>query len=67
VFVIGGTIAEIEAAFALFAREQLDALFISSAPFFSNRSIQLAQLAARHAIPAISVNRHYSEVGGLIT
>jgi putative ABC transport system substrate-binding protein len=61
------SIAEIDAAFAALARDRPDALFISSGPFFGSRSVQLAQLAARHAIPAIGGNRHYSEVGGLIS
>ncbi|HEY1364087.1 MAG TPA: ABC transporter substrate-binding protein [Xanthobacteraceae bacterium] len=62
-----GSIAEIDAAFATLASDRPDALFISSGPFFANRSVQLAQLAARHAIPAIGGNRRYPEVGGLIT
>jgi ABC-type uncharacterized transport system substrate-binding protein len=62
-----GTIAEVDAAFAALASERPDALFISSGPFFANRSVQLAQLAARHAIPAIGGNRRFSEVGGLTT
>jgi putative ABC transport system substrate-binding protein len=62
-----GTIAEIDAAFRALAREPPDALFISSGPFFANRSVQLAQLAARHAIPAIGGNRRFAEVGGLLT
>jgi putative ABC transport system substrate-binding protein len=48
-----GTIAEIDAAFAALASERPDALFISSGPFFGNRSVQLAHLATRHAIPAM--------------
>ena len=47
------TIAEIDAAFAALASDRPDALFISSGPFFTNRSVQLAHLATRHAIPAI--------------
>jgi putative tryptophan/tyrosine transport system substrate-binding protein len=58
---------EIDAAFASFAREPPDALFIASSPFFTSRRIQLVQLAARHAVPAIYVGRQYVEVGGLIS
>jgi putative ABC transport system substrate-binding protein len=61
------TIAEIDAAFAALASDRPDALFISSGPFFANRSVQLAHLATRHAIPAISSNRRYPVVGGLIS
>jgi ABC-type uncharacterized transport system substrate-binding protein len=58
---------EIDAAFATFTHARPDALFVSSGPFFHNRRVQLAQLATRHAIPAISGTRQYPEVGGLIS
>jgi ABC-type uncharacterized transport system substrate-binding protein len=58
---------EIDDAFATFARERPDALFISSGPFFSDRRVQLAHLATRHALPAIHGSRLYPEVGGLIS
>jgi putative ABC transport system substrate-binding protein len=61
------TIADIDAAFATFANERPDALFISSGPFFADRRVQLAQLATRYAVPAISVERSYPEVGGLMS
>ena len=61
------TIPEIDAAFAALASERPDALFISSGPFFGNRSVQVAHLASRHAIPAISARREYAEVGGLMS
>jgi putative ABC transport system substrate-binding protein len=61
------TIADIEAAFATFANERPDALFISSGPFFADRHVQLAQLATRYAVPAIGAQRSYPEVGGLMS
>jgi putative tryptophan/tyrosine transport system substrate-binding protein len=61
------TIHEIDAAFASFVRERPDALFTSSSPFFTTRRVQLAQLAARHAVPAIYGGRQYAEVGGLMS
>ena len=61
------TIADIEAAFATFANERPDALFISSGPFFADRRVQLAQLATRYAVPAIGDQRSYPEVGGLMS
>ena len=57
----------IDAAFAGLAHDRPDALFISSGPFFTNRSVQLAHLATRYSIPAISGNRRYPEVGGLMS
>ena len=61
------TIAEIDSAFAAFASDRPDILFISSGPFFTSRSVQLAHLATRHAIPAIGGPRYYCEVGGLMS
>src|SRR5262249_23469669 len=54
------------AAFAIIVSERLDALFISSGPFFGDRRIQLAHLATKHSIPAIGAGRPYPEVGGLM-
>ena len=61
------TIREIDAAFAARANERPDALFVGISPFLLDRRVQLAQLAARHAIPAIYAEREHAEVGGLIS
>jgi putative ABC transport system substrate-binding protein len=61
------TVAEIDAGFATLASDRPDALFIGSGPFFANRSVQLAHLATRHAIPAVGASRRYAEVGGLMS
>jgi putative ABC transport system substrate-binding protein len=66
-FFNASTITEIDAAFAAFASDRPDALFISSGPFFASRSVQLAHLATRHGIPAIGGPRRYTEVGGLMS
>ena len=58
---------DIDAAFATFANDRPDALFISSGPFFTNRRVQLAHLATRYAVPAIHGSRAYPEVGGLMS
>ena len=50
------TSREINAAFATFVRERPDALFVGADPFFTSRRVQLANLAARHAIPATYVD-----------
>jgi putative ABC transport system substrate-binding protein len=62
-----GTVREIDAAFANLAQKQGNALLISPDPFFTGRRIQLATLAARHAIPAIYDLREFAESGGLIS
>src|SRR5262249_40409776 len=58
---------EINAAFETFERERPDALFVGAGPFFFARRVQLAQLAARHAIPASYEGRQFVEVGGLMS
>ena len=45
------TSREIDAAFATLVRERPDALFVGRDPFFNSRRLQLALLAARHAVP----------------
>src|SRR5262249_34666791 len=44
-----------------------DALFVGAGPFWIDRRVQLAQLAARHALPAIYQDRLNAEVGGLMS
>jgi putative tryptophan/tyrosine transport system substrate-binding protein len=62
-----GTTLEIEAAFAALARERPDALFVAPDGFFTSRRVQLAALAARHAIPTSFSVRDYVEAGGLMS
>ena len=62
-----GTSREINAAFATLARERPDALLIGPDPFFTARRVQLATLAARHAIPSSFSVRDYPEAGGLMS
>jgi ABC-type uncharacterized transport system substrate-binding protein len=61
------TSSELNAAFATFARERPDALFVSSDPFFTSRRVQVILHTTRHAIPATYPNRQYPEVGGLMS
>jgi putative ABC transport system substrate-binding protein len=61
------TIREIDATFAALVNERPDALFVGISPFLLDRRVQLAQLAARHAIPAIYAEREHAEVGGLMS
>src|SRR5262245_21206755 len=61
------TSREINAAFANFVRERPDVLHVGSSPFFISRRVQLTQLAARHAVPAIYSVRQYTEAGGLMS
>jgi putative ABC transport system substrate-binding protein len=61
------TVGDIDATFNSIVRERLDALFCVPDGFFGNRRVQLATLAARHAIPAAYAQRDYVEVGGLMS
>jgi putative ABC transport system substrate-binding protein len=61
------TPAEIDAAFAAFARERVDALFIGGDDFFAGRQVQFATLASRDRIPGSFVTREMVEVGLLMS
>jgi putative ABC transport system substrate-binding protein len=61
------TTSEINAAFATFMHERPDALFVGPGPFFTNRRVQLALLAAFHRMPAIYPLRQCAEAGGLMS
>ena len=61
------TSREINAAFANFVHERPDVLFVGPSPFFISRRVQLTQLAARHAVPAVYSVRQYTEAGGLMS
>ncbi len=61
------TAREIDVAFATLMREHPDALLVGADPMFTQRRLQLAHLATRHAVPAIYSGRDYAEAGGLIS
>jgi putative tryptophan/tyrosine transport system substrate-binding protein len=61
------TSREIDAAFATFASEPPDALFVATDGFFSSRRVQFVQQAAHHRLPAIYSGREYAEIGGLMS
>ena len=61
------TSGEIDAAFAAFAREPPDALFVSPDNFFTARRVQIVTLAARGRIPAVYSTREIVAAGGLMS
>jgi putative ABC transport system substrate-binding protein len=58
---------EIEAAFGTLVRNRADALLVGPDALLLSRRLQLAILAARHAIPAVYNVREYAEAGGLMS
>ena len=66
-FFNASTSLEIEMVFTALAREHPDAIFIAPEPFFTDRRIQLANLAARNALPTSFSVRENVEAGGLMS
>jgi putative tryptophan/tyrosine transport system substrate-binding protein len=58
---------EIDAAFVTMRRLKVDALVVSTDPFFGMIADHLAELALRYKIPAIYNGRDESRVGGLVS
>jgi putative ABC transport system substrate-binding protein len=61
------TSREIDATFAIIERDRPDAIFVGQTAFLNSRRVQLAQLAARHMVPASYSGREFPEVGGLMS
>jgi putative ABC transport system substrate-binding protein len=59
--------SEIDAAFAIAAREQVGALLTNSESLFMVLSDHLAALAARHALPVLYAYRENATAGGLMS
>jgi putative ABC transport system substrate-binding protein len=58
---------EIDQAFATLARLKADALLIAPDGLFVFRAVQVAELAARHGIPASHERRAFPTAGGLMS
>jgi putative ABC transport system substrate-binding protein len=61
------TDGDIDAAFANLIQLRARGLVISTDPFFTSRSEQLAMLAASHALPATYKGREFAAAGGLFS
>jgi len=61
------TDGDIDAAFANLIQLRAGGLVISTDPFFTSRSEQLAKLAASHAVPAAYKGREFAAAGGLFS
>jgi putative tryptophan/tyrosine transport system substrate-binding protein len=58
---------EIDAAFALVAKQKSDALLVGTDPFFTSQRDRLVALAAKNRIPAVYSLRDYAQAGGLMS
>jgi len=58
---------EFDAVFAALPQLRTAGLVFTSDPYFANRSQQLAALAIRHAVPAITQSRDFALAGGLMS
>jgi putative tryptophan/tyrosine transport system substrate-binding protein len=58
---------EFDTAFTISPQLPAGGLVFSSDPYFANRSQQLAALAVRHAVPAITQSRDFPIAGGLMS
>jgi putative tryptophan/tyrosine transport system substrate-binding protein len=62
---VAGSEREIDSAFVALVQQQIGALLVGAEPFFSSRREQVVALAARHAVPAVYMNRDFVVAGGL--
>jgi putative ABC transport system substrate-binding protein len=58
---------DLESAFVTLIQRRAGGLVISPDTFFSGKSAEIAALALRHAVPAISPYREYVRAGGLMS
>jgi putative ABC transport system substrate-binding protein len=56
---------EIEAGFASFAEQRVNALLVASDPYFNSQRTKIVKLAARYNLPTIYEWREFAEAGGL--
>ena len=61
------TEAEIETALASFAQQKVGAVLACNDPFYGSAREQLASLALRYKLPAMSFRREFAEAGGLLS
>jgi putative ABC transport system substrate-binding protein len=61
------TDADLEATFASLRSRQVDALLVTTNPFYEGRRGQIVALANRYSVPVLYPWREYSVAGGLIS
>jgi putative ABC transport system substrate-binding protein len=58
---------DIDAAFASFVQQRVNAVIVGADSLFVSRRDQLVGLAARHTMPAIYFLREFADIGGLMS
>jgi putative ABC transport system substrate-binding protein len=58
---------QLESAFDAMTRERADGIIVLSDSFATFHRVRIAELAARHRLPAIYGHRQYVEAGGLVS
>ena len=61
------TSEEIDSAFASLSHAKVEAVIVGAAPLFASQRQRVAELAARHGLPAMFGSRAYVESGGLMS
>jgi putative ABC transport system substrate-binding protein len=61
------TDTDLETAFATFSQQHVGGVLVGLSAFYSGRAVQLAALAARHALPAMFPIREHALAGGLMS
>jgi putative ABC transport system substrate-binding protein len=59
--------SELNAAFTLLGQQRVDAILVTTSPFYLTRANQIAMLAEQYRAPAIYARREYVEAGGLMS
>jgi ABC-type uncharacterized transport system substrate-binding protein len=59
--------AEMEAAFAVLAKERVGALMVAGDAFFLGERQRIAELALAHHLPSMFAQREFAEAGGLMS
>jgi putative tryptophan/tyrosine transport system substrate-binding protein len=59
--------SDLEPAFAAFSQQRVGAVLVTFSAFYNQHTVQLAALAARHALPAIYRYPEFALVGGLMS
>ena len=62
-----GSEQDFDRVFARLVELRAGGLLIGTDPFFLSQSARLAELAQRHAMPALNIDREFAAAGGLIS